>query len=208
MALPTPSGRQRLSGPERRAAIVDSAVNLFSERGFRGTTTRELAAAVGVSEPVLYQHFRTKRALYDAILESQTQEPSQEVAEEMKALSETGDNRALFRRLAQLLIDFYLRDPRYPRLLMFSSLEGHELSQIFYERHVACFYEFLTAHIQRQIDAGVFRPVDPLIAARCFAGMLSHQGLIFSVLHPGNLAAPADQIVEVIVDLFLGGISA
>lgn len=208
MALSNTPGRQRLSGPERRAAIVDSAINLFSERGFRGTTTRELAAAVGVSEPVLYQHFLTKRALYDAILELNTQEPSQEVGEQLKTLSEAGDNRAFFRLLAQLLLDFYLRDPRYPRLLMFSSLEGHELSQIFYERHVACFYEFLTGHIRRQIDLGVFRPMDPLIAARCFAGMVAHQGLIFSVLHPGNLAAPADQIVDVIVELFLGGISA
>ncbi|MFM9597624.1 TetR/AcrR family transcriptional regulator, partial [Streptomyces scabiei] len=58
----------RLSRAERRAAIIEAAIELFSEKGFRGTTTRELAQAVGVSEPVLYQHFATKKELYIAIL--------------------------------------------------------------------------------------------------------------------------------------------
>ncbi|MBL8294043.1 MAG: TetR/AcrR family transcriptional regulator [Bryobacterales bacterium] len=205
---PSPLPRQRLSGPERRSAIVDSAVDLFSERGFRGTTTRELAATVGVSEPVLYQHFSTKRALYDAILEAKTAETAPGTEEELTTLSRAGDNRALFTRLAELLLDFYVRDPRYSRLLMFSALERHELSRLFYERHVACFYEFLTRHIKQQMDVGVFRPMDPLVAARAFAGMVAHQGLIFSVLHPGNLPAPQPVIIQTLVDLFLGGITA
>jgi AcrR family transcriptional regulator len=205
---PSPLPRQRLSGPERRSAIVDSAVDLFSERGFRGTTTRELAAAVGVSEPVLYQHFATKQALYDAILETKAGEAAPGTEEELTTLSRAGDNRALFTRLAELLLDFYVRDPRYSRLLMFSALERHELSRLFYERHVACFYEFLTGHIKLQMEAGVFRPMDPLLAARAFAGMVAHQGLIFSVLHPGNLPAPQPVIIQTLVDLFLGGITA
>ena len=205
---PSPLPRQRLSGPERRSAIVDSAVDLFSERGFRGTTTRELAAAVGVSEPVLYQHFSTKRVLYDAILEAKTAETAPGTEEELTTLSRAGDNRALFTRLAELLLDFYVRDPRYSRLLMFSALERHELSRLFYERHVACFYEFLTRHIKQQMEAGVFRPMDPLLAARAFAGMVAHQGLIFSVLYPGNLPAPQPVIIQTLVDLFLGGITA
>src|SRR5260370_40790063 len=61
--------KPRLNSDQRRAAIVDAAVRLFSERGFRGTTTRELAAAVGVSEPTLYAHFATTRDLYSAIIE-------------------------------------------------------------------------------------------------------------------------------------------
>jgi AcrR family transcriptional regulator len=46
--------RQRLSKDQRRQAIVEAAAALFAERGFRGVTTRELAKAVGVTEPVLY----------------------------------------------------------------------------------------------------------------------------------------------------------
>ena len=60
--------KPRMSSEERRAAIIHAACRLFAEKGFRGTTTRELAAAVGVTEPVLYEHFRTKRDLYSAII--------------------------------------------------------------------------------------------------------------------------------------------
>ena len=49
----------RMRSVERRAAIVRSASRLFAEKGFSGATTRELASALAVSEPVLYQHFRT-----------------------------------------------------------------------------------------------------------------------------------------------------
>ncbi len=51
--------RERLTGPQRRVAILNAAIDLFASRGFQGTTTREIAAAVGVTEPVLYQHFET-----------------------------------------------------------------------------------------------------------------------------------------------------
>ena len=59
-----------MTATERRAAIIQAAMKLFSERGFRGTTTREIASAVGVSEPVLYQHFPSKGDLYTAIIET------------------------------------------------------------------------------------------------------------------------------------------
>ena len=59
-----------MKSDERRDAIVHSAIHLFAEKGFRGATTRELAAAAGVTEPVLYQHFRTKSDLYSAIIEA------------------------------------------------------------------------------------------------------------------------------------------
>jgi AcrR family transcriptional regulator len=63
-----------MTSEERRAAILAAAVRLFAERGFRGTTTRALARAVGVSEPVLYEHFKSKHELYKAIVEAKSRE--------------------------------------------------------------------------------------------------------------------------------------
>jgi AcrR family transcriptional regulator len=56
--------RTRLPARERRAALLDSACSVFSRGSYRGTTTAELAAAAGVTEPILYRHFASKRALY------------------------------------------------------------------------------------------------------------------------------------------------
>jgi AcrR family transcriptional regulator len=58
----------RLDNDERRKAIVTAAVPLFARNGFAGTTTRELAAAAGVSEALLFRHFPSKQSLYREIL--------------------------------------------------------------------------------------------------------------------------------------------
>jgi AcrR family transcriptional regulator len=57
----------KLSGEERRAAIIKAVRRVFAEKGFDGTTTRELADAAGVSEALLFKHFPTKEALFCAI---------------------------------------------------------------------------------------------------------------------------------------------
>ena len=57
----------RLRAPHRRQAILDSALPLFARVGFHGVTTRQLAAAAGVSEPILYRHFPSKEALWQEI---------------------------------------------------------------------------------------------------------------------------------------------
>jgi AcrR family transcriptional regulator len=59
-----------LAAAERRRAILDTASRAFSEGSYRGTTTAEIAREAGVTEPVLYRHFASKRELYLAVLES------------------------------------------------------------------------------------------------------------------------------------------
>jgi AcrR family transcriptional regulator len=203
------SNRTRLSASERRASIVDAAMNLFSKNGFRATTTRELAAACGVSEPVLYQHFATKRALYDAIVETHAQQDQGECQfrETLAGASAAGNNQEFFNILGTALLDWYTADPRFSRLLMFSALEGHELADLFYRAKVVAFYDLITAHIQRQIETGRFKRVDPLLAARIFAGTISHQGIVFAIYCPGHLPAPKAEIVQNAVAIFLKGIS-
>jgi AcrR family transcriptional regulator len=54
---------------ERRQKLVETAIRVFSEGSYRGTTTAEIAKAAGVSEPILYRHFASKRDLYLAALD-------------------------------------------------------------------------------------------------------------------------------------------
>jgi AcrR family transcriptional regulator len=60
-------GQPRLTGEQRKRAIVEAALPLFAEKGFEATTTKELARAAGVSEPLIYKHFPSKEALYSQI---------------------------------------------------------------------------------------------------------------------------------------------
>jgi AcrR family transcriptional regulator len=62
--------RTRLSAKERRAAVVDTACRVFAKSSYHGSTTAQIARETGVTEPVLYRHFASKRQLYLACLAS------------------------------------------------------------------------------------------------------------------------------------------
>jgi AcrR family transcriptional regulator len=61
--------KRRLPAGERRELVLASAGRLFGERGYAHTSLDEIAAAAGVTKPVLYRHFDSKKALYLALLE-------------------------------------------------------------------------------------------------------------------------------------------
>jgi AcrR family transcriptional regulator len=199
--------KTRMRGEERHAAIVRSAIHLFAEKGFRGATTRELASSLGVTEPVLYQHFKTKRDLYGAIIEAKARQASERV-HSLRPFAEAGDDRAFFTRLAEQILRRYDTDPETTRLLLFSSLEGHELSGHFFERMFSDFYELVLEYIRRRIRDGAFRGVDAEIAARGLIGMLGYHGLV-ELLFPGYFARRSRRrVAQEMVSIFLSGISA
>jgi AcrR family transcriptional regulator len=192
---------------ERRAAIVREAVRLFAERGFRGATTRELAAAVGVSEPVLYEHFRTKRELYEAILDVKSREGEDRFAALARAHLDGGDDRGFFEGLADLVLDFCESNPDYVRLLLFSALESHEMGEMFYLRHRKIFLGPVTGYIERRAGEGAFRKVDAQLAARAFSGMVAHIGqqlVLFPSITPRT---GRKRLIRVLVDVFLMGLA-
>ena len=196
----------RMKSEERRAAIVEAAIHLFAEKGFRGTTTRGLAAALGVSGPVLYQHFKTKRDLYRAIIETKSQQGDRQTAG-LAVLQEAGDDRAFFRYLGNRILERYEDDPDFMRLLLFSALEGHELADLFFERQMQDYFRIVVSYIQCRIDAGQFRPVDPQIAARGFNGMLSYHGLMRLLFGKRITQSRREEVVEEMVEIFLLGVS-
>jgi AcrR family transcriptional regulator len=61
--------RPRLTGVERRQAVLDTACRVFSQSSYRGATTAEIAREAGITEPILYRHFGSKRDLYLACLD-------------------------------------------------------------------------------------------------------------------------------------------
>ncbi len=196
----------RLTGQARRTAILDAAVRLFSNKGFRGVTTRELAAAVGVSEPVLYHHFATKRDLYHAIIEERAVcEPRSLPSDLDTLLDSSADDRALLTLLAHGIINWHADDPTYARLLMFSALENHELSHMFIERYSQAFFAGLARFFERRIAEGAFREMDPLLAAHSFIGLAANYGMSRAIFQRGALDLPQEQIVAGFVDIFLEG---
>jgi AcrR family transcriptional regulator len=65
---------RRLPAAERRRAVVRAALRVFSSTSYAGATTAEIAREAGVSEPLLYRHFASKRDLWIACLEAAWEE--------------------------------------------------------------------------------------------------------------------------------------
>jgi len=61
--------KPRLTAVERRQAVLDTACRVFARSSYRGATTAEIAREAGITEPILYRHFGSKRDLYTACLE-------------------------------------------------------------------------------------------------------------------------------------------
>jgi AcrR family transcriptional regulator len=69
----SPTSQHRLPGPERKVAIEEAAARVFAERGYVQARLEDVAAAVGVTKPIIYRHFRSKKALYLALIERHIQ---------------------------------------------------------------------------------------------------------------------------------------
>jgi AcrR family transcriptional regulator len=201
-----PGGKHRLSGEERRASIVRAAVELFAKHGFRGTTTRELAAAVGVSEPVLYQHFATKKDLYTAIVEQMMAESSRTFEQRASKLPEDADERQFFEWLGETILAWHADMASSVRLLLFGALEGHELAEIWHERATRQHLEFVDNYVKKRVEEGKFRAINYEIAARAFIWMMGHFGLVANVFCRSCTRQPREEVVRQCVDIFLRGV--
>ncbi len=95
--------RTRLSASQRRAQLVEVAGRLFAERGYHTLSMEQLADAAGVSKPVFYQHFPSKRDLYLALLRDAVSELDAQVR---KALEGTSSNRERVRGAVSAYFDF------------------------------------------------------------------------------------------------------
>jgi AcrR family transcriptional regulator len=67
--MTAPSRRTRLTAEQRRESILDAATEVFTATGYRATKVSDIAARIGVSEPVIFQNFGSKEALYAAVLD-------------------------------------------------------------------------------------------------------------------------------------------
>lgn len=193
----------RTSAHERQASIILAAASLFAAKGFSGTTTKEIAKSAGVSEALLFKYFPTKRVLYAAILAEKAQFSG--LREAIEEAAGQRDDKQLF----TLLASYRIRkgaDPMLLRLLLYSALEGHEMSEMFFRSQYRTLYDLLTGYIRRRIEDGAFRPVDPLLAARAFFGVIVHHRLLHDIFGLPMHRTHEDTVAEY-VSLFLSGLT-
>jgi AcrR family transcriptional regulator len=200
----------RMAGGERRQQILRVAMSLFSQRGFRGTTTKEIAHESGVSEAMVFRHFANKEELYSAILDFKA--CSGDVRDLCATVAEAirrKDDFAVFSGLARELMRHHESDTEFLRLLTHSALEGHELAQMFWERNVRGLYDFLGNYVRERQREGAMRDVDPVIVVRAFVGAVIHHSLNNTLWDTERrlLDIPNDRAADEFARILLGGVA-
>ena len=129
--------RARLSAPQRREQLLAVAGDKFATHGFHTLSMESIAEAAGVSKPVLYQHFPSKRALYIALVDEATEELQRRVT---SALEGTTDNRARVRGAISAFFEF-CEDQRFRLLFLTADFADEEIAN-FDERRGYCRWRF------------------------------------------------------------------
>src|SRR5574341_115144 len=190
-----------------RDKILESAIRLFAEKGFSGTTTREIAEKAGVNEALIFRYFSTKSDLYSAIIERKiSEEPGFEYP--LEAFKKTRNDWLIFKSMAIRMFDCVEKDPCFIRLLHFSALEGHELSDMFFDTYVQYQRMLLSDYIERRISEGAFKNVNPVLAARAFTGMGINYILVQEIFgEKKRKKIRREVVVDTFVKIFLEGIT-
>ena len=199
------TGAARISSSNRREQILDVAMALFARQGFEGTTTREIAEAGRVNEAIIFRHFPTKEDLYWAVIEEQCRPGRSRTSGELQAqLQEQGDLRQFLVALAKQILQ---RDTMLTRLLLYSALENHKLSQRFFRTYVATYHEVLAEHLRKRMESGELRKMDPLLASRGFLGMIGNHFLIQEIFGGNRFQKfNVQQVAETLTDIWLNGV--
>jgi AcrR family transcriptional regulator len=191
----------------KRQEILKAAMELFARKGFRGTTTRDLAAQADVNEAIIFRHFLNKTELYRAILEEKAHQARDEHYIEVERMAQSVDPRTFLEFLGNKFFERHEQDSTFMRLLLFSALEGHELAAMFLDSMAA--RDPMVSYIERQMAEGRFRRMDPYLASRAFLGMfVSHIQIQEIFGQKKNADFSRTEVVKTFVSIFLAGMKS
>jgi AcrR family transcriptional regulator len=178
----------RMRAPERRRQLLEVAARLFAERGYRGTTTAELAAAAGVTEPILYRHFANKLDLFLTLIDEVGNEV---IAAWQQALGKKAEPRQRLQTLLEANPATHARGRGVYRVIFqaMTELAGDPQIATAIRKHINKLHGFLEdelADLQRQ---KLVRSDEP---ASLLAWLLIHAAIGYGLVVPlGGQRQPA-----------------
>lgn len=164
------SDKKRLSADERRKQIMQVATELFAEKGFEGTRTREIADRAGICETLIFQHFKSKEELYrEILLENLSHHP---LEPEIEQYEKQNDDLAVFHNTAVHIVR-NMNNSSLIRLYLYGVLENPQLLMAFNKQERKGIQHHLSKYIQKRIDDGAFRQLNASLVAQSFIYSLS-----------------------------------
>ena len=194
------------AGKDTRQAILDAALDLFSEKGFAGGSMRQLALRVGVQGSALYHHFPSKEDLMRALIREAGPGQAARLADlDVEAELKSGV-RPFLRKLTHTLIGSW-SSPRSRKLMRLVLAEGPKLgrTEISPVREIDNALATLSGLFAGLMQQGLIRKGDPQAAARAFIAPLIllrvRYTLIGNTVDVREMKRIADQQIDFFVEV-------
>jgi TetR/AcrR family transcriptional regulator len=196
----------RMHGTDRRQQLIETALDVFSRKGFDGATTKEIAVEAGVTEAIIFRHFPNKQALYTAVVQAK-RDPAEIEAwmASVKSFTARNDDAGLFREIARVVLACYRDDPRHERVMLYAALQGHRQTLLENRRFSLPIMQLLTDYVARRQKEGALKPGPPKAVILAIAGMASHFAMVTG-LFGFETGVKDDEMVDAFVNILMDGV--
>lgn len=194
--------RRKKATEERRQDILEAALKVFTEKGYNGSTTAEIARAAGVAEGTIFRHFATKKELLIAVLKPKLLDGIIYLDKEHKDASPV----EFFRCFLENRLELIKENDALVRF-MFSEAQYHEevreaLANGILEQGII----IVKPWFDKGVDGGIFKSIPFPTVMRSFMGMVLYYGL-FNHIFPGLAQEkPIEEAADQILEIFLHGL--
>lgn len=194
----------RLPAAKRKSQLLDTAARIFATRGYNGATTAELARAAGITEPIIYRHFKGKKELFIALVERTGQETIRDWENSLQTISDPAE------RLARLILTnpMVVSKGRVTyRVIVQAMMEvDDEQIRAALHQHIARLQAFLAREIEQAQQSGqVSKRFSPEISAWALMHMAVGYGVLSALRMPGHGTDKAgNHVSDVIGQIMLG----
>jgi len=195
---------RRASGSERRRQIIDAAATIFSQKGFSGATTKEIAAKAGINEALIFRHFGGKDALHDAVVEDRFEDiGNTELRSELRQAAERKDDEAVFRTAATILFHRYQSERDVLRILIYGILEQRKFVVERFENELKPLNDLLADYIAARCADGDLICGDTELAVFGFIGMIAHHATVGELMRSDRDMPGAEEAARVYSEIFI-----
>ncbi|MCT7992780.1 TetR/AcrR family transcriptional regulator [Laspinema olomoucense] len=195
--------RSQPAETDTRTRILNAAQRLFAQKGYNGTTTRDLAQAASVAEGTLFRHFANKKAI---LVELATEGWIEILTDLLTELSEMGSYQAVAQVMRRRMLNIH-KNADLMRVCFLEAQFHPELRDRIQAEVISKMTDVAEAFFETAMERGIYRPMNPRLVAHVFLGMFAVAGFSQQTLLENDSSPKAMQeMAEGLADIFLHGV--
>lgn len=202
MSTHTGEAERLHDGMTTREKILEAALKLFSEKGFNGAVTSEIAKEAGVAEGTIFRYFPTKKDLLFSVANPVVVDSLKSIIEDFRNYSP----RELLEAVIQNRLEIISQNIDLVKILISESQFYPELKDKFFTEVIGPAAGLMQAYLKEQGEKGILRDIDPEISVRVLVGMVAVFVVWKYAFKEDKYVKFSDEaVVSTIVDIFLNG---